>query len=463
MKKGFQAPHVFVIVLVLILIAGVMTYVLPAGSYDRYVDEATGRTLVDKDSYHQMENTPVNLFKMFEAIPSGLIAAADVVSIVFIYGGAFGIINSTGVIECGIASSINGMRKYSFLIIPVVMVLFSLLGAFLGIAESCFAFIPLCILLAKAMGYDAIVGYAMVMLANTLGFTAGPMNMWTTGVAQGIAELPLFSGISVRIIVYFILMILGTGYVLWYANKIKKNPQASLMYDPAAPEEVGLDLNIKPEDFTPRKKVVLFLVCLGFGGLIFGLTKLGWWSGSTIGGYLLIMSIIVALADGRRPNQIADGFVQGAKNVLMGALVVGFARAILIVLTQGNVVDTVLHMASNLLNGTAPTVAAIGMYIFQFFFNFLVPSGSGQAATTMPLIAPLADLVGVSRQTAVLAFQFGDGFSNMLWPTMVLASLGIANVPYTKWLKWFIPLVGIVVATCCIILVFCVQFGYGPF
>ena len=125
--------------------------------------------------------------------------------------------------------------------------------------------------------------------------------------------------------------------------------------------------------------------------------------------------------------------------------------------------DTVLHMASNLLNGTAPTVAAIGMYIFQFFFNFLVPSGSGQAATTMPLIAPLADLVGVSRQTAVLAFQFGDGFSNMLWPTMVLASLGIANVPYTKWLKWFIPLVGIVVATCCIILVFCVQFGYGPF
>lgn len=218
-KKQPKAPHVFVLVLIMIICATLLTYVLPAGSFNRYVDENTGRTLVESGSYQRVEQTPVSPFSMLESIPKGLVDAASVVSIVLMYGGAFGIINSTKVIECGIASSIEKMRKYSVLIIPVIMVLFSLLGAMLGICESCMAFIPLCIMLAKAMGYDAIVGFAMVMLANIIGFTAGPMNMWTTGVAQGIAELPLFSGMAVRLAVYAVLMAITIAYVLLYPKR----------------------------------------------------------------------------------------------------------------------------------------------------------------------------------------------------------------------------------------------------
>ena len=236
-KKQIRAPHVFVLIMIMIICATALTYILPAGTYNRYVDETTGTTLVEDGSYQQIEQTPVDPFKMLQAIPNGLVDATSIVSLVLMYGGAFGIINSTRVIECGIASSIEKMRRFSVLILPVIMILFSLMGAMLGISESCYAFIPLCIMLAKAMDYDAIVGFAIVMLANMIGFTAGPMNMYTTGIAQQIAELPLFSGIGVRIAVYILLMAITIMYVLWYGARIKKDPTRSLMYNANAAEK----------------------------------------------------------------------------------------------------------------------------------------------------------------------------------------------------------------------------------
>lgn len=464
MKKQFQAPHVLVLVLIMIIFATVLTYILPAGTYSRYVDEKTGTTLVEGGSYQQIEQTPVNPFEMLQAIPSGLIDAASIVSIVLMYGGAFGIINSTNVVEIGIASSIEKMRRFSALIIPVIMLLFSLMGAMLGVSESCYAFIPLCIMLAKAMGYDAIVGFAMVMLSNIIGFAAGPMNMYTTGIAQQIAELPLFSGIAVRIAVYGILLVLSIGYTLWYGARIKKDPTRSLMYnaDTSVIEET-LENQYSAEDFTPRKKLTMFALFLGFCGLIFGIVSLGWWQGSTIGGYLLGMSIIVGAIDGKKPNEMAQGFVIGAKGVLMGALMVGFARAIILILTAGNVIDTLLFYASQLISKTSSSVSAAVIYVFTFFFNFVVPSGSGKAAIVMPLVAPMADMAGITRQTAVLAYQLGDGPSNLLWPTAALAALAMGNVPYSKWLKWYLPLTILIFAISIMIIVICAQTGYGPF
>lgn len=464
MKKQFQAPHVLVLVLIMIIFATVLTYILPAGTYSRYVDEKTGTTLVEGGSYQQIEQTPVNPFEMLQAIPSGLIDAASIVSIVLMYGGAFGIINSTNVVEIGIASSIEKMRRFSALIIPVIMLLFSLMGAMLGVSESCYAFIPLCIMLAKAMGYDAIVGFAMVMLSNIIGFAAGPMNMYTTGIAQQIAELPLFSGIAVRIAVYGILLVLSIGYTLWYGARIKKDPTRSLMYnaDTSVIEET-LENQYSAEDFTPRKKLTMVALFLGFCGLIFGIVSLGWWQGSTIGGYLLGMSIIVGAIDGKKANEMAQGFVIGAKGVLMGALMVGFARAIILILTAGNVIDTLLFYASQLISKTSSSVSAAVIYVFTFFFNFVVPSGSGKAAIVMPLVAPMADMAGITRQTAVLAYQLGDGPSNLLWPTAALAALAMGNVPYSKWLKWYLPLTILIFAISIMIIVICAQTGYGPF
>ena len=463
-RKQIQAPHVFVLILGMIVCATLLTYILPAGTYTRYEDEATGRTLVEDGSYQRIDQTPVSPFEMLQAIPDGLIDAASIVSIVLMYGGAFGIINSTKVIECGIASSIEKMRRFSALIIPVIMVLFSLLGAMLGISESCYAFIPLCILLAKAMGYDAIVGFAMVMLANIIGFTAGPMNMYSTGIAQQIAELPLFSGMSGRVIVYVVFMSITIAYVLWYGARIKKDPTRSLMYTAdAVKTEATTEAQYSACDFTPRKKMTMAALLVGFGGLVFGIVGLGWWEGSTIGGYLLGMSIVVAAVDGKKPNEMAQGFTDGAKSVLMGALMVGFARAIILILTAGNVIDTILFYASSVISKTSSSVAAALIYVFTFFFNFLVPSGTGKAAIVMPLIVPMADMAEITRQTSVLAYQLGDGPTNLFWPTAAMAPLAMGNVPYSKWLRWYLPLTLILFAVSIVTTVVCVQVGYGPY
>lgn len=463
-RKQIQAPHVFVLILGMIVCATLLTYILPAGTYTRYEDEATGRTLVEDGSYQRIDQTPVSPFEMLQAIPDGLIDAASIVSIVLMYGGAFGIINSTKVIECGIASSIEKMRRFSALIIPVIMVLFSLLGAMLGISESCYAFIPLCILLAKAMGYDAIVGFAMVMLANIIGFTAGPMNMYSTGIAQQIAELPLFSGMSGRVIVYVVFMSITIAYVLWYGARIKKDPTRSLMYTAdAVKTEAAMEAQYSACDFTPRKKMTMAALLVGFGGLVFGIVGLGWWEGSTIGGYLLGMSIVVAAVDGKKPNEMAQGFTDGAKSVLMGALMVGFARAIILILTAGNVIDTILFYASSVISKTSSSVAAALIYVFTFFFNFLVPSGTGKAAIVMPLIVPMADMAEITRQTSVLAYQLGDGPTNLFWPTAAMAPLAMGNVPYSKWLRWYLPLTLILFAVSIVTTVVCVQVGYGPY
>lgn len=463
-KKQIQAPHVFVLILIMIVCATVLTYILPAGTYTRYVDETTGTTLVEDGSYQQIEQTPVSPFEMLQAIPDGLVDAASIVSLVLMYGGAFGIINSTQVIEYGIASSIEKLRRYSVLILPVIMILFSLMGAMLGVSESCYAFIPLCIMLAKAMGYDAIVGFAIVMLANMMGFTAGPMNMYTTGIAQQIAELPLFSGLGVRILVYVILMALSIAYVLWYGARIKKDPTRSLMYTAGAvQEEETIESKYSAAGFTPRKKMTMLVLLLGFCGLIYGIVGRGWWEGSTIGGYLLGMSIVVAAVDGKKPNEMAQGFTNGAKGVLMGALMVGFARAIILILTEGNVIDTVLFYASQIISRTSSSVAAAVIYVFTFFFNCLVPSGSGKAAIVMPLIVPMADMANITRQTAVIAYQLGDGPTNLFWPTAAMAPLAMGNIPYSKWFKWYLPLTLIIFVVSIIISVACAQMGYGPF
>lgn len=235
------------------------------------------------------------------------------------------------------------------------------------------------------------------------------------------------------------------------------------MYDALEISDETISSNYTAEDFTSRKKLTLVALLIGFIGLIYGIVIKGWWSGNTIGGYLLGMSIIVAAVDGKKPNDMAQGFVDGAKNVLMGALMVGFARSIILILTDGNVIDTILFYASSLIGKANNSLTIMLMYVFQFLFNFIVPSGSGQAAITMPLLVPLSDMAAVTRQTAVLAFQFGDGPSNLLWPTAAITYLAIGNVPYSKWVKWYLPLTAIIFVISNITLLICAQMGYGPF
>ena len=463
--KKFKVPHVYVIITIIIIFAAVLTYILPAGSFERYVDEATGRTLVQAGSYAVMDSTPVSLFGVLQAVPQGMVEAASVIFIVFVFGGSFGIINATGAIESGIESSINVLRHMSLVLIPALMIIFAIMGGFLGMIDCLIVFVPICVMFSRALGYDAMVGFAALTVGNIAGFACGPMCMWNTGVAQGIAELPIFSAFGTRMVMFVLFVSVGIAYVMRYALKVRKNPELSVVYELELRHKDREESSKKVTgEFTTKKKVVLGVIVLGFIGLIVGVLR-GWSAGTQISGYLLGMAIVAGFVNGFKPDEIAEHFVQGARDVVMGALVVGLARAILVILTQGNVIDTILFGASTVLGGFSPVIGVIMMFVFQFFFNFIIYSGSGQAATTMPLMVPLADLIGVTRQSAVVAFQLGDGLSNALWPTAgpLMAGLSIAEIPYSKWLRWFMPLMVIQVVMACVFAGACQMTGLGPF
>ena len=463
--KTVKVPHVYVIIATIIIFAAILTYIIPAGSFERYVDEATGRTLVQAGSYAVMENTPVSLFGVLQAVPQGMVEAASVIFIVFVFGGSFGIITATGAIESGIENSITVLRHMSLILIPALMILFAVMGGFLGMIDCLIVFVPLCVMFSRALGYDAMTGFAALTVGNIAGFTAGPMCMWNTGVAQEIAELPMFSEFRVRMIMFVLFVGVGMAYVMRYALKVKKNPESSIVYDLELKHR-DKEQNAKrvTEEFTTRKKIVLAVIVVGFIGLIIGVF-MGWSAGTQISGYLLGMAIVVGFVNGFKPGEIADHFVEGARDVVMGALVIGFARAILVILTNGNVIDTILYATSNFLGNFHPVVGAIMMFLFQFFFNFIIYSGSAMAATTMPLLVPISDLIGVTRQTAVIAFQLGDGLSNALWPTAgpLMAGLSMAEIPYSKWLKWFMPLMVLQVIMACAFVAACQLAKLGPF
>ena len=463
--RKFKVPHMYVIIFLIIVFAAILTYILPAGSYQRVKDAATGRTLVSAGTYAQIASSPTSLFALFQAPIRGLISSADVIFMVLMYGGAFGIINATMVLEMGVESASMKMKNTAFLLIPIMMILFSIMGGFLGLTNSALVFVPLCVSFSRALGYDAMVGVAMVNIGIISGFSAGAMNMYTTGVAQGIAELPLFSAFGVRLAIHGVLLVTGILFVLRYAYSVKKDFRKSIVFDLEQRfrlEEKESD--VEKRDFTGRKKLVLTVLIVGFAGLVAGILK-GWSSGTQISAYLLGLSLVVGCVDGKNADEITGGFIKGMKDVLTGALVIGFAKGILVILSDGKIIDTFLYGASVLLEHKSLFAGVLLMFAFQWCFNFLVTSGSGQAAITMPLMVPLGDLVGVTRQTSVIAFQLGDGLSNLLYPTSgsTMANLSIAEITFDQWLKFIWPYMAISFIESCLILMCCVQFNVGPF
>ena len=435
-KNSFTSLHPGVLIFILIIIATVLTYVVPAGVYDRYMDETLQRTLIKPDSYHLVEQTPVNPFQMMQAISTGMNDSGWIIFLIFIIGGSFGIINKTNALVAGLSRAADVFKKQAFLLIVVLMALFSLGGASFAMAESTLAFVAMCVLFSKALGYDAIVGVAVVNVGATVGFTAGWMNMYTTGVAQSISGLPLFSGMGYRLVCHAVVLIVAIAFVLHYALKIKAHPELSKMY--GEPELIQLDMKEMPE-YTSRHKIVIVTIVIGFAIMIYGILH-GWSTTKEICALFLTMGIICGFIGGLNTSEIAEAFFDGAKGIVFGALIVGICRTIVVVLNQGQIIDTVLHSLAGLLNGMSAVIAAALMVPIQLLINFPINSGSGQAATTMPIMAPLAQILGVPAQTAVLAFQFGDGLSNSLWPTSgtLLASLAIAGIPYKKWVSFII-------------------------
>lgn len=439
-KKKFKVPHVYVILMIVVAICAILTYIAPAGEYAR-VEGPGGRMIVDPTSFTYVDKTPVSLFGYLLSVPKGMAQVAEIIFFIFIVGGSFAVVQATGAIEAGLGRVTKSMAGKERAIIPIVMILFSLGGSVFGMAEETLPFIPIMVTLAIALGFDSITGAAIVLAGAGAGFAGAFMNPFTVGVAQGIAELPLFSGLGFRLVCYLLMVALTTIFIYRYAGKVRKDPTRSLMYEIDKTREDVLDLSVLKE-LTLYHKLVLLVVAGTIALLIFGVIQFGWYI-QEISGLFLGMAIVSGVIGRLGLSGTAENLLIGMSNLAGGALVVGFARAILVVLQEGHIMDTLLFSISTAVSQLPSIFAALGMYVFQCLLNYIVPSGSGQAAVSMPIMAPLADLVGVTRQTAVLAYQFGDGISNIFTPTSgyFMAGLALAKIPWDKWAKWILPLI----------------------
>jgi uncharacterized ion transporter superfamily protein YfcC len=461
--KKIKIPHTYALLFFIIIFVTLLTFVVPAGSFERAVDDATGRTFVVPDSYEYMENTPVGFFDMFKAIPKGMEQAGYIIFFVLMIGGSFGILQGTGAIEAGIGEVVKSTKGKEKIVIPLIMFIFSLAGAILGSAEEMLPFYPIVIALAIALGFDTITGTAMVLLGAGAGFAGAFLNPFTVGIAQGIAGLPLFSGIGFRLVGYFAVLGSGIIYVYRYANKIQKNPELSPTYEDDKNSKHNYDLDEIPE-FTGKHKAVLAVFVIGLAILAYGVVQLGFYI-TELSAMFLIIGIASGIVAKMGINEIATEFVNGAKELVYGALVIGLATSIMVVMQEGNIMDTIIYALASAVKGLPPALSAVGMFVVQSFINLIVPSGSGQAAVSMPIMAPMADVVGITRQTSVLAFQFGDGFSNVISPTSgyFMAAIAIGGIKWEKWAKWMLPLFLIWSGIGAALVFISVLINYGPF
>lgn len=456
--ERIRIPHVFTLLTGAVLLCSILTYVIPSGQYQRTEKQFDGmkRTVVIPGTYRQLPKhfslkglligdaqeghaSPVGLLQFLSAIPRGLEDRADIIFFIFIIGGVFGILQRIGVITAALQELLRLFRGSGPALTIFIMIAIAIGGSTLGMGEELIPLVPLFLMVSRELGYDRIYGLALVMVAADVGFAAATTNPFTVAIAQGIAEIPLYGDIGFRTVFAAACLAVTLIYVLRYGARIKRDPSASIM---AGDDFHESEEHAFVEQTFTRTHAITLLACLAiFGLVLYGVAKLGWWMAELSGGFLLMGFIAIFLA--RLPlEEAVKAFVKGMEEMVVAAMVVGFAKGIEVVLRDGQILDTLIYWAASALQHFHNIVAAEGMLIFQTCLNLLIPSGSGQAAVTMPLMAPLSDVLGLTRQTAVFAFTCGDGFSNSIIPTsgVLMAMLSLAKIPYQKWLKFMVPL-----------------------
>jgi len=501
-----KVPHTYVIVFAIVILSAILTWIIPGGEYDRTVVNVNGtdRSVIIQDSYHQVDNSGQS-WEVFSSFFKGFVDKADIIMFILIIGGAFWIMNASKSIDVGIYSFLEFTKKLeknkfirkigvNNIILTLIMLIFSIFGATFGMSEETIAFTIIFVPMAIKMGYDSIVGVAICFVAAGLGFAGALLNPFTIGIAQGLSNLPLFSGIEYRLFCWVVINIIGFAFILRYAAKVRKNPESSLVYTDdnywrkhhASDVEnieyhtpvsawvtyiillVGMlgfsfyypqsTLKIGNSEMTTyvlpfvtglfalfgflslRKSVHFFILNLLLFTIIYlivGVMGYGWYI-MEISTLFFAMGIFSGIAYSKSANDITKLFLEGVSDILSAAMIVGLAGGILIVLEEGQIIDSILYYISQSMNDFGK-IASVGMmYVIQNIINVIIPSGSAKAALTMPMMSQFSDLIGVSRQATVMAFQFGDGFTNMITPTsgVLIGVLGVAKIPYDKWVKW---------------------------
>ena len=441
-KKKLVSPHTYLILLGLCVIMILLTHILPAGEYDRQIN-AAGQTIVIPGTYHEVEPAPVSFLSLPLKLQEGMTAGGEIMIFMLVVGGSLSIINKAGAINFFICNVLSQkLRGKETLFIPVLLFAMSLGGMTFGMTLEAAAFIPPVIALSIVLGYDSILAVAIVFLGSNIGYTAGIYNPYNVGVAQSLAELPTYSGAWYRWIFLFALLTVTSAMLISYANQIKHFPERSLMFELPDTQKGWVNTDEQLEHPGVRQYLGLLVFLGGFAFIIYGSIWGGWWI-PQIAGTFFWVAVLTGIIFGFSPNCMCTLFASGTRDVVTGALSVGFARTIATILTDGHVMDTIVNALAYPLALLPKGIQAAGMMVAQTIINLGIPAGSAQATATMPIIIPLSDLLGLSRQVAVFAFQCGDGISNGLIPTYttLITLLAIGKIPYNKWLRFVFKIV----------------------
>jgi uncharacterized ion transporter superfamily protein YfcC len=468
-KKSFKLPHTLVLIYALVIGVYALSLVIPSGTFQRTEKTFQGQTrlITVPGTYAETPKHMLGPQWLLIAPVRGFQDGALIIFIILIFGGTFAILGKTGAIESGIqrlSRFFAKKPKTQKLVVPVLMVVFSLAGGVYGMSEESIPFVLIFIPLALSLGYDSVVGVAIPFIGAAAGFGAAFFNPFTVGIAQGFSELPLYSGLTYRLILWVISTVLSVAFVMIYAERVRKNPKKSLVYDiDLARGYTASEVGAKDLPWGPAQKAVLGVLFAGIMLLVYGILAKGWYM-EEIGALFLGIGLVAGPIARIRPSDMAKTFVTGAADLIGVALIIAGGRAILIILNQAVVLDTVLHSAAGFITAVPGIITAQIMFLLQAVINFFVHSGTGQAALTMPVMAPLSDLVGITRQTSVLAFQLCE-VVNPILPTsaVTMGVLGVAKIPWEKWAKWFLPLMLILVAFSLLALIPPVLMKWGPF
>lgn len=438
-----RLPNTYVLLLVLLLLIAALTWVLPGGRFET-VQEG-GRSVVVPGTYHAVPAQPQGLKAILTAPLRGFVEAAQIIGFVLIVGGAFAVLQRTEAIDALIKSVARAHQRSAWVraaLIPVFVTLFSLGGATFGMAEEAIPFVLIFIPLALALRLDSLTGMAIPFVGSQVGFATAFLNPFNVGVAQGLAGLPLFSGLGYRLLCWGVATALTAGFLMWWAARIRRDPRLSPTFEQDEQRRASLDLEAIAQfsGISRRQRLILALFAASLGLMVAGVVGMGWFI-LEISALFLVMAVAVGVAARLSADEFMAAFVQGARDLVGTALVIALAKATVILMRDGQIIDTLLQALSPVVASDWPMLAAQKMFLIQSVINFFIHSGTGQAALTMPIMAPLADLVGLSRQTAVLAFQFGE-LSTPIIPTsgITVGVLALAGVRFGTWVRWMLPL-----------------------
>ena len=471
-KPGFRFPSAFTILFGLIVVVAVLTWIIPAGQYARVASEALGKDVPVAGSYAPTDANPQDIFDVILAPIAGFYDpvaytanAIDVSLFVLIIGGFIGTVTATGAIDAGIARAMTGLKGREIWMIPFLMALFALGGTTYGMAEETLAFYLVLIPVMIAAGYDAVVPVAVIMLGAGVGVLGSTINAFSTVIASDAAGVTFADGLILRLVILGLCWLVTVVFVMRYAAKVKADPSKSLVYDKKAANEAHFLKETKAEaaSFTGLHKIVLILFAATFAVMIWGVSMGGWWM-AEMSGLFLIAAIIIGIVGRLGEARLVEAFVNGARDLLGVALIIGLARGIVVIMDAGHITDTILHYAEVGVSGLPRTAFILVVYWIEVGLSFFVPSTSGLAVLSMPILAPVADFAGVKRELVVTAFATGSGMVNLITPTsaVVMGGLAIGRVPYERWLRFIWPLLAVLTVIIMAALAVGTQFGGTP-